>query len=384
MRLLSFLAISTGLGRGHVKVYAAHECAYTVSSHKYSPIPEKLALKNVVVIHRHGDRAQISREIGPNHPEKPEIREIWQSKLPSEEALLAMAAAAEIPSEHLDSDVQKQLYTGWDHSNSPYGQLTQLGSQQLFSVGAELRRRYLGLVLPDSLSEASKTLYCRSTNFCRTHQSLRSLLAGLLEVDSSHYPQPENVVLPSIFSKPKERETMYPQADGPCPRMNEIRSTIFANDYMAKSIPGYKDLEVRMKDLLGYTDRVSWLTVKEILTCYATHNIPFPNGVTDEDAERVSHLAGWMWGELYSNDELNRLAIGRFLHEMLDILQPAVLAAAAGAESNAATTAVVDNLNESTNDMVKRPRMLIFSGHDSTLVPVLCALGIYDGNLKAP
>jgi hypothetical protein len=47
---------------------------------------------------------------------------------------------------------------------------------------------------------------------------------------------------------------------------------------MEKSIENYVELDGRMKNLLGYTDRVSWMTIKEILTCYDSHGIPFPEG----------------------------------------------------------------------------------------------------------
>ncbi len=47
---------------------------------------------------------------------------------------------------------------------------------------------------------------------------------------------------------------------------------------------------------------------------------------------------------------LNRLAIGRFIHEMLDDLQA-----------------------------YREKKLLVYSGHDSTIVPLLCAFDAYDG-----
>jgi hypothetical protein len=164
--------------------------------------------------------------------------------------------------------------------------------------------------------------------------------------------------------------------------MNEIRTAIFANDHMANSIPGYKELEVRMRNLLGYTDRVSWLTIKEILTCHDAHDIAFPEGITHEDKDQVSHLAGWMWGTLYKNDALNKLAIGRFLREMVDVLRPAVIASAGQSDNHNDDDDAKKMLQLVNGDLKTFPKMLFYSGHDSTLVPVLCALGIYDGELR--
>lgn len=57
---------------------------------------------------------------------------------------------------------------------------------------------------------------------------------------------------------------------------------------------------------------------------------------------------------MLQDDVLNKLAIGRFLRELLD------------------------SLRSEMSRGEKGKKMLIYSGHDSTLVPLLCALGIFD------
>ena len=270
-----FLAITVGY-QSHVR--AAHNVAHVATS-TYDPIPDHLSLTNVVIIHRHGDRSQISREIGPNFPESSDVKDIWNSKLPVHTTMLSMAAAAHLPPDLLHDDVKSAVYSGWDVKNIPYGQLTELGASQLTDIGKELRRRYVGTLLPDTSLDASTLLYCRSTHFCRTIQSLRSLLSGLLDVDGTQYPHGSSHLLPIILSRAKSEETMFPGADGPNSAMVDRRTEIFSNNLMERSsIPDYLQLEQKMKDVLGYTDRVSWLPIKEILTCYQAHNLPFPKG----------------------------------------------------------------------------------------------------------
>ena len=261
----------------HYQIRAAHSVAHIVTS-AYNPLPENLSLINVVIIHRHGDRSQISREIGPNYPESPDIEKIWHSKLPIETTMMAMAAAAYVAPEVVSGHIRTTVFTGWDQNNIPYGQLTELGARQLINIGKEIRRRYVGTLFHAEPLDASTLLYCRSTNFCRTIQSLRSLLSGLLNVDDVDYPHKSPELLPTILSRPKNEETMFPGADGPCAAMSDRRAEIFSNGLMEKSIPAYSELEERMKDVLGYTERVSWLPIKEILTCYEAHGIPFPPG----------------------------------------------------------------------------------------------------------
>jgi hypothetical protein len=68
-------------------------------------------------------------------------------------------------------------------------------------------------------------------------------------------------------------------------------------------------------------------------------------GITTDDAHRVSSLAGWYLGAMYQDDKLNRLGIGRFLREIIDMLHPAVQ-------------------NDSASSP---PSFIIYSGHDATV-----------------
>jgi hypothetical protein len=61
-----------------------------------------------------------------------------------------------------------------------------------------------------------------------------------------------------------------------------------------------------------------------------------------------------MWGRLYKDFTLNRLAIGRFIKEMMHDV-------------------------ESSFNTEHAQDMFVYSGHDSTIVPMLCALNIYNG-----
>jgi hypothetical protein len=85
-----------------------------------------------------------------------------------------------------------------------------------------------------------------------------------------------------------------------------------------------------------------------------------------------------MWGTMYNDDSLNRLAIGRFLRELLDVLHPAVFNLPTPPPSS--SFSFLPSTAPRTSSLeLEHAKMMIYSGHDSTLVPVLCALGIYDG-----
>lgn len=165
------------------------EVAYSASSHHYHPVPSELELLNVVVITRHGDRAQITKSLKNTTTENMTITNFWKNAMPIDQTFRIMAAAAAITSSNSKpietgkknhDELHGLLCTGWDREHSPYAMLTELGAMQLIAVGKELRQRYVGTLLPTDVEDAADAMFCRSTNICRTTQSLRALLAGFI------------------------------------------------------------------------------------------------------------------------------------------------------------------------------------------------------------
>lgn len=179
--------------------------------------------------------------------------------------------------------------------------LTDMGFNQLQEVGRAIKKRYSINLLSNVTLNPASFFYCRSTNFCRTLMSLRALLSGLLE-DRSELPGNQ---LPKIFTRPKSEENLFPQADGPCPAMAERRNIIFGKDLLSKSISWYDDFEQRIRSLLGFEEKVNWLTVKEVLTCYEVHGHDLPDGIHTGDIQKATKIAGFIWGALYKVELLN-------------------------------------------------------------------------------
>lgn len=74
---------------------------------------------------------------------------------------------------------------------------------------------------------------------------------------------------------------------------------------------------------------------------------------------------------------MNRMAIGRFIFDLMADLKTAL--------GESAPKYIAQSRVRSSDPIemaaARDKRLLIYSGHDSTLVPVLCALGLYDGML---
>lgn len=114
-------------------------------------------LKHVIIIMRHGDRAPVSKSIGPNYPHNKEVEDIWRTKIASginEELLKGVAKLQAVGADD-------NIYTGRDVGDLPYGQLTDIGVNQLKLLGQKLRKTYMieDKFLPETLT--GKIIYAR-------------------------------------------------------------------------------------------------------------------------------------------------------------------------------------------------------------------------------
>ena len=160
------------------------------NENKYKPIPKEYNLTNIIVLLRHGDRIQITKDLSDSFPSDTNLTNFWQSKLPTESTLRHIAKSD--PHIHTNltfKDLKKELYTGWDSIHFPYGQLTERGLQQLKRIGYKFWLRYSNFILYENLHHnhhattskflsTQESLYFRSTNMCRTLLSLRAFLNG--------------------------------------------------------------------------------------------------------------------------------------------------------------------------------------------------------------
>lgn len=298
----------------------------------YESIPIDYEIENLVIIHRHGDRSQISKQLGRNCPERLDLYEQWNNKLPNEKDLQAMICVArtddldkEVFPEEIYSNMISYLYTGWDKDNIPYGQLTDIGVKQMKHLGVTLRKRYQELV-----KISNDNLVLRSTNSCRTIQSLRSLLIGLLfnsekEMEETLQLQQSGLSrlsLPIICVRPKHQETLFPNADGQCLKMTQRRDELLRNNPITSSIEKqeFKLFEERISRDLGYdAPYVPWLSIKEVTTCHLVHEIETYHQLSHEDELKLTQISARIWGILYNVS--NNININSFLINSFHLLR---------------------------------------------------------------
>mmetsp|Transcript_21410 Transcript_21410/g.33494 ORF Transcript_21410/g.33494 Transcript_21410/m.33494 type:complete len:219 (+) Transcript_21410:73-729(+) len=104
-----------------------------------------MELKQVILIHRHGDRTPLSKGEG-SFLQDDNLTEFWKTKLPSTKEIEAWG------------DLNLDLSGTWskgegDDPKWPQGHLTQLGAKQMQELGGYLRERYIDELqfLPEDL-----------------------------------------------------------------------------------------------------------------------------------------------------------------------------------------------------------------------------------------
>ncbi|KAM4609169.1 lysophosphatidic acid phosphatase type 6 [Polymixia lowei] len=227
------------------------------------------------------------------------------------------------------------------------GQLTAVGMQQLYELGKRLRRRYIeeNPFLRPTFSPTE--VYVRSTNILRTIESAKCLVAGLFQ-------QNQKDTVP-ILTTEAESEILYPNYHG-CKLLRILGGHRWAESSTLPDIAA--DLQ-RIQNALGIGahQRVDFILIRDDMVARETHGLPCPP-VLDTWRNMVEQRAVDMICHIYepSKRENLQLCVGPLLHTMML------------------------NIEEKLQGTSSEPnrKLFLYSAHDTTLMPCLMALGIFD------
>ncbi|XP_053311643.1 lysophosphatidic acid phosphatase type 6 [Spea bombifrons] len=300
-------------------------------------------LKLVQVIFRHGART----------PLKP---------IPHKEQVEWSPALLETPV-HTQFDYTVTDLAGGPRPHSPFeeryrshklkggtfpGQLTAVGMQQMFDLGARLRKTYVEEKSFLSPGFKSSEVFVRSTNIVRNLESTRCLLAGLFQ------QQQEGPV--TVVTSESSTEILYPNYQG-CQELKHLTSNKMS---LASSQPGMSDDLKKIQEGMNIDDEkdAGFFLLLDNLLAQEVHG--FPCSLEDKPhlqraESRVIDIVSYVMGP--QNLEVLRLSVGPFLHAL---------------QSN-----ILDVVNSGAEDAQRR-KLYLYAAHDVTLIPLLMALGIFD------
>lgn len=251
------------------------------------------------------------------------------------------------------------------------GQLMPAGRRQTRAVGRYLRSLYVSeteedddnreaasgsevpagahTLLPHSLD--AELLYIRSTECKRTIETAQCILAGMYPQHLGHGRRREPV---TIHMQDYRIENMYGRSS--CKRLQLLKKIARSDPEVLAEREALKSVRRELKEALN-AKRLSksWAGLCNTLACIVGSGMPLPKGVSMELVEKVERASGWelaRWN--FPTKEICALSIGGFVADLRDLMD----ATARGALPY---------------------RFMLFSGHDNTLSPLLCGLGIHDG-----
>lgn len=335
------------------------------------PVDERagLRLASAAAVIRHGARTpQAAFECWPGFDASATA---WQCEQPESKVALG----------GLDFDV---VYGGarmvlGARTHCAAGQLLDEGRAQLRALGASLRAAYVGNnatiapLLPEAVPRFGETgVALRSSTAPRAMASGQELIVGLLTPPSA--PGTAAAVARARADHPIRWEVAEHDMDwlwanpGACPRLDTIAAeaeAAFAAD--REAVAADKAARHAVASAVGEGDLAS-LRGNPALDCLMASTC----GASAQDAGsslpkalRVDgplHEQAWTALQasfarlmLHANASWSKLAMARVLEEL-----------------RAHTRGAVDGL-------LGRPKLALWSGHDSTIMPLLSALGVYDG-----
>ncbi|KAI7857192.1 histidine phosphatase superfamily [Circinella umbellata] len=313
--------------------------------------PEDLELTLLQVVHRHGERTPVRKRLTQLFPAVWNMCDANAHMFATILSLDPKAAKQFVPLQRL---VDEERLDQKPHLHKPgacdYGQLTNVGRQSMASLGSRLREIYINRLkfLPDVFDENTVTI--RSTSYQRTQESVQQLVAGgLYPIEKRH----DDFVL-KISTRDPVTDNMYPNRN--CSRLSQLNKESreeVHEIYKEK----FKSLSEKLKK---YADSVSLYShpsangIMDTLVAAKAHGFDLPPDIDEgvmRDLEDVVILD--FFHTAMKSHEGRRLGIGRLVGD------------------------IRDRMVEKTAGVNDR-KLHIYSGHDTTVGPLLISLGVFD------
>lgn len=250
--------------------------------------------------------------------------------------------------------------------NEGLGQLTALGMQQEYMLGASLRKRYVDdtKLLPESYIPG--TMYARSTGYDRTLMSAQSFLMGLYPPGTGPQTADSKPALPHafqpipVFSAPtkvddvmvqqmtyQEYIALMEQYVYPTPEWQQKENSLRSKFPLWSKITG---IEVNSLDDLQY--------LGDTLYIHKLHHAPMPAGLSSADIDTIIESSSWAFMASERPQQIGKAFSYKLVTHIAKYLE---------------------NASQKKSPL----KYVLFSGHDNTITATLSFLGAPQNEVPA-
>ncbi|XP_011406697.1 PREDICTED: counting factor 60-like [Amphimedon queenslandica] len=329
-----------------------YQCGLTTAGWSIPPPPEDVNLKQVIAVIRHGDRtAWNGSSCWPGDDY------IWSCDL----------VHGQMP---VDTKVEKERGTAGRifekiflptneemHGNCSVAQLTTIGYKQHLANGGSLNSAYVknGFLTP-SLDPSQ--VFIRSDDIPRTILSAQSLMDGMFPQDGKCEDNGDDGC--TQFVPLYTRDTMYDNMEANadlCPKVTEYQTQFYESTTWLNHLKTTIEVVNNISNTIGFNISDNFEHFCDCLITHYCHNASWPDKLTEDLA--LSGLDEMVWMSYNSLkypsvQENARAGIGFLLKD------------------------IWKNFNRSVNGE-DYEKFSLYSGHDTTLIQLLVALGIDEG-----
>ncbi|KAK0057128.1 lysophosphatidic acid phosphatase type 6 [Biomphalaria pfeifferi] len=314
---------------------------------EYRPITcDSLKLVQIQIVFRHGARTPLNFIRGLEEATYDASLEDDLPETDFELHVVKFADGTPAGKSVMEPDLRARKLKGGAHASM----LTTVGQRQMYDLGLIVREFYLPELELKYFSP--RDVFIRSSHIERTIKSMKCLLAGMFGKENINKYGPVKLPVKHMFE-----EDIFPNKLA-CPALRLIVDMTLAT---IDGLPGFKQDRYTLCKALGIPTNsdMDFACLRDDIVSRITHGADYPaplvpyKKMIEDNAARTIHAVYAGRAGARGRHDVTRLSIGQLLYTILF------------------------NIENRAEDKMSQ-KVFLYSGHDTTLAPMLVALGIWD------